>query len=65
MVLRPTYIRKIIKHDKTKHYFLSIGRIIPKNWDYVLIKVLSKKKDRILLELRKTDGKIINVSEVE
>jgi len=45
------YVRRIIKNRKTKHYFISVGKILPKDWEYVLIRILRKENDRVLMEI--------------
>ncbi len=45
------FVRRIIKNKKTKHYFISVGKIVPKEWEYVLIRVLRKESDRMLVEI--------------
>lgn len=49
------FVRKVVHNRHSNHYLISVGRIIPRDWQYVLIRILEEEKNRILIELRKLE----------
>jgi len=47
------FIRKIIRNGRQKHYWLSIGKILPKSWDYVLVRILEESPEKVIVEFRR------------
>jgi len=54
--VRP-FVRKVLRYRKNT-VFLSVGSIIPKTWKYVIIKILEKKKDSIIIEIKRVNHEL-------
>jgi len=55
---RTFYDRKVLAHGYGRQ--LSLGRIIPKDWRYVRIQIISKTTNEITLKITKLLGAEIN-----
>jgi len=46
------YVRKVLRYRKSTT-FVSVGKIIPKDWNYVSIEVIEKGENYIILKICK------------
>ena len=46
------YVRKVLRYRKSTT-FVSVGKIIPRDWKYVSIEVIEKGENYIILYVRK------------
>jgi len=58
------FVRKVLRYRKNT-VFLSVGSIIPKTWKYVIIRVIEKKKDSIIIELKRVNSELEKLLEAK
>jgi len=48
-------VKRILRYG-TKQTMLSVGSIFPKDWNYIIVKVIEKSDDKIVVEFKRING---------
>jgi len=57
-------IKKILRYPKGST-FLSVGKLFPQTWDYVIVTILKREEGIIIVEFREVAGKLREIMEAD